>query len=192
MLLIPGLNIFIMFPLLLFLLFFLLFLFSKNQDTIASSVLDRTPTETNLESQTHVSPLPCFQQSVLSFVSFIPPQGLDPVNDFWRPQYLTNTDFKFGCLQFFLLTGGGAVESLMLSQLDVCFKFSEIPVCLRLLMSLCNFGRRVLSVFLSVLVPQVLLNILLSHGFQQFNLTATFSMCCPGSMYSPQEGGWVR
>lgn len=82
MLLIPGLNIFIMFPLLLFLLFFLLFPFSKNQDTIAFSALDRTPTETSLESQTHVSPLPCFQQSVLSFVSLIPPQGLDPVNDF--------------------------------------------------------------------------------------------------------------
>lgn len=41
--------------------------------------------------------------------------------------------------------------------------------------------------FLSILDPQVLLSILLSHGFQQFNLSPTFGMCCPSSMYSPRR-----
>lgn len=58
---------------------------------------------------------------------------------------------------------------------------------LPLLMSLCNFGWRVLSVFLSILDPQVFLSILLSHGFQQFNLSPAFGICCPSSMSSSRR-----
>lgn len=58
-------------------------------------------------------------------------------------------------------------------------------------MSRWNFGWRVLSVFLSILDPQVLLSILLNHGFQQFNLSPTFGMCCPSSTYSPRREAGV-